>query len=149
MTWTEELELLPPGYGPGHPQVELLADANTFYCFVVGGETLYRAGATIEEVYWGMKKGAWLFSNEPQDSWIEMADTGEEYECWDYFPLWDGFVKKDGTHAYKPVFPLYRFVPRERLIFGSPRPWEHPVGDTKDGKLIDSVGIPTVENEPL
>ena len=70
---------------------------------------LYRAGTTVEEVYWGFRNGAWLFYGPPpQHRWVEMADNGEEYDSWEYFPLWGGGVDEDGTNK---VDPLRSFVP--------------------------------------
>lgn len=111
MTWAEDIQLLPPGYGAGRPWFELLADSKTFYVFDIESNALHRAGTTVEEVYWGMKKGGWLPSNNPENYWVEMADTGEEYDFWDYFPLWDEDVKEDGTSTFRLVFPLRPFVP--------------------------------------
>jgi hypothetical protein len=112
MTWPEDIEILPYGYGIGTPQFVLLADSKTFYVFNLDGHALYQAGATIEEANWGFRNGGWLYSGPPPEhQWVEMADNGEEYDSWDYFPLWGGGVDKDGTNNWHLVDPLRPFVP--------------------------------------
>jgi hypothetical protein len=63
----------------------------------------------------GFGMGGWLsYGPPPEHQWVEMADNREEYDSWDYFPLWDGHVDEDGTNAWHLVDPLRSFVPLSR-----------------------------------
>ena len=109
MTWPEEIAVLPEGYGIGGPAYLLLADATSFYFFEFEGGPLWKAGVTLEEVYLGLKRKAWWFDSD--DVWDEVEDNGEEYDYYNYFPMWTPIRREDGTEGYKLVDPLKAFIP--------------------------------------
>ena len=90
MTWPEEIKLLPGDYGPGFPEYQLLANATTFYFYNFDTDALFRAGNTLEEVYHGLRQRRWSFNpNGTAERWFIEPDCGsEEYDRYDYFPIW-------------------------------------------------------------
>jgi len=51
-----------------------------------------------------------------EDDSAVMPDTGEEYDFWQYFPLWDQVIRQDGLTPFRLVFPLHPFVPYAKPV---------------------------------
>ena len=100
MTWPEEISLLPPAIFPGGPGELLLANSTMFYFYIYDPEILFRAGSTLEEVYWGLREWKWVYQNPPEERWEMESDCGEEYDQTDYFPMWENKRDSDGRMSY-------------------------------------------------
>ena len=67
-----------------------------------------RAGTTLEEVYWGLREGRWLYG-EPNEWAIEPVN-GEEYDRIDYFPMW----MSEGPN-WVLDWPILPFIPHSKF----------------------------------
>ena len=111
MTWTEEVGRYPSGMFPGDPRCFLLANRTAFYFYHRDPEYLMRAGTTLEEVYWGLREGRWLYG-EPNEWEIE-SDSGEEYDTTDYFPIWKGGHEEGPEWVL--AYPILPFIPYTKI----------------------------------
>lgn len=124
MTWPEEIKRLPEGYGPGFPEYLLLANSESFYFYLFDPECLFRAGNTLEEVYWGLRQRRWVDKDsrrwcgedDSHEMWDIEADNGEEYDQYDYFPVWRG-EEEDGRRTHVLSYPLLPFIPHVPVHF--------------------------------
>ena len=114
MTWPEEIDRFPSGYGAGGPGYLLLANSTAFYFYYYDTEELLNAGTTLEQVYWGLREQKWRYQNPPKRRWIVEPDNGEEYDMDDYFPIWKYEWHEDGRMSNVLAFPLQHFVPHCR-----------------------------------
>jgi hypothetical protein len=108
MTWPEEIPLLAGDHGPGSPAYILFANLETFYIYEFDGNSLFRVGNTLKEVYHGLLERR-LDSDEAM-SFLE-PDNGEDYHIHDYFPLWRHEVTENGEDTHVLTDPIIPFIP--------------------------------------
>jgi hypothetical protein len=110
MTWPEEVQTLPKGWGPGDPFLFLLSDGTDYYVYRFDCcEALLNAGPSLDGVFEGLRKRRW---DAPKwKEWSIVADDGVEYDC-DvdyYFPRWRG----GGNAPWELIDSLREFTPIE------------------------------------
>jgi hypothetical protein len=90
LVWPEEINHLPKGCCPIEPSMFLLANHESFYVFIMGGEGLMRAGVTLQEVYLGLK--ACRFWGYRDGDWVAEPSSPSDLNEEDYFPqyVFDG-----------------------------------------------------------
>jgi hypothetical protein len=118
MTWPEEVKLFVDEYGPGYPGYLLFANTTSFYFYVYDGDYLLKAGNTLEQVYWGLRQRRWIGLDDSEEMWVMELDNGEEYDHYDYFPVWKGGVDENGRKSHVLSYPLLPFVPHVSMDFG-------------------------------
>jgi hypothetical protein len=112
MTWPEEIDKLPDGYGPGEPGYFLLANVTSFYFYYHLTDQLLRAGSSLKEVYLGLLDRKWCYQTPSEDQWFSESNNGEEYDLGDYFPLWTHNRREKCTKSsYVLVDPILPFIP--------------------------------------
>jgi len=109
MTWEEEVKLLPYGYGIGGPRYLLFIDSAGYYFYAFEMDELWRARKSLEEVYLGIRERRWWVGSE--NPWERVQDNGEDYEHYDYFPVWRGGVEENGTNNFRLAYSLRDFTP--------------------------------------
>ena len=112
MTWSEEIPLLAGDYGPGFSEYLLFANAETFYLYKFDGDSLFRGGNTLKEVYYGLLQWRWPDEYEPQEMWTFEPDNEEEYDSYDYFPFWRHGFDENGQETQVLSYSLLSFIPR-------------------------------------
>ena len=75
------------------------------------GDSLFRAGNTLKEVYYGLLKWRWASEDEAQETWLFQPDNGEEYYTYDYFPFWRDGLDENGGDTQVLSYPLLPFIP--------------------------------------
>jgi hypothetical protein len=115
MTWPDEIPLLAGNYGSGSPGLLLLANAETFYLYDFDRGGLFRAGSTLKAVYYRLRRRKWTGENPTQEMWFLEPDNGEEYDSYDYFPVWSGGVDENGRRTEVLVNPVLPFIPPSEL----------------------------------
>ena len=113
MTWPEEIPLLAGDYGSGSAEFLLFANAETFYFYKFDSDGLFKAGNTLKEVYYGLLQQKWAWDEETQEMWVVEPDNGEEYDMYDYFPVWRGVTDENGVRTEVLAYPLLPFIPRQ------------------------------------
>ena len=118
MTWPEEITLLTGDYGPCFPRSQLLANAKMFYFYDFETDSLFRAGNTLEEVYQGLSQRRWSFNPRgTAERWVLEPDCGsEEYDRYDYFPIWKHAEENNDGDTYVLADPLLPFIP-QNVVF--------------------------------
>jgi hypothetical protein len=122
MTWPEEIELLAGDYGTGFPNYLLFANPTSFYFYHFDTDWLLRAGNTLEEVYWGLRQRRWTDKEERRwcgedyslEMWEIEPNNEEEYDRYDYFPVWTGGENGNSGDTEVLSNPLQPFIPQTR-----------------------------------
>jgi hypothetical protein len=109
MTWLEEIDLLPLGYGPGAATFLLLANESYFFLYYHLDDELLRIGTSLKETYIALSQGTWLLEWDDERRYSEL-DNEEEYERVDYFLDWEAC-----EGGWKPANTLKAFVSHSPL----------------------------------
>jgi hypothetical protein len=129
LVWHEELEHYPVGRSPPAPSLFLLATPQSYYVFDLDGLGLFRAGETLEEVYYGLKQCRFIGGERdwPVEEWSSVG-----FDERHYFPIYGVNRNPDGTFNLRHSI---KEVPAEYLQPSADRPRQTEPGKEMEANL--------------
>jgi hypothetical protein len=86
VVWPEHAAYYPPTLRPGEPDYILLASADSYYLYKFDGNSLLKAGKTLEEVFYGMKADKHEYWGPEDQGWERVEDNEDDPDPFFYFP---------------------------------------------------------------
>lgn len=86
VVWPEHAAHYPLTLDPGDPDLILLASTDYYYMYKFDGNTLLKAGGTLEEVFYGMKADKHEYWCPEDQGWESVEHNEDDPHPFDYFP---------------------------------------------------------------